>query len=163
MARPTKQQQKNKKISEALSKMTPEALQRLKDAFAIDATVVQACDHAGISERTYYYWVKKNPELLQEFEVYRQKLPFKAKYNIAQQIHAGNISLSQWLLSRKEPEAYSERVKIEHSGQIEQGSATYKEDDDIRRELKEKLRANIQKRWAEKEKLKESQKNENPK
>lgn len=151
MARPTKREQTNKKISQAVSKMTPENLQKLKEAFAIGATVIQACDYADLAERTYYYWIEKNPELLQEFDRYREKLPFKAKYNIAQQIHAGNVALSQWLLSRKEPEAYGETVKLEHSGAIAQDEGVHPEDEELRKEFKKRLMDNIKQRALAKE------------
>jgi hypothetical protein len=43
MARPTKREQTNKKISEAMSKMTAEVVKKLEEAFAMDCTVSEAC------------------------------------------------------------------------------------------------------------------------
>src|SRR3989344_2413831 len=84
VGRPTKQQQKSRRISEAVSKMTSENLQKLKECFAIDASIEEACYYAEISTRTYYNWIKKNPELLQEFERLRQKPVLKARQVVIQ-------------------------------------------------------------------------------
>lgn len=153
MARPTKKELWKQAIAAKVTKLTPEVVKKLLEAFAIDCTVEQACYYAQISERTYYNWVKKNPELLQEFDAMRNALPLKAKHNIAQRIHASDVNLSQWLLERKESNEYGEKVKIEHSGTVD-GDEPHPEDEEIRKELKEKLRANIKKRWREKEESK---------
>ena len=145
MSGTTKRSQINKKIGEGVSKMKPENIQKLKEAFAIDCTIEQACLYAEIAIQTYYNWTKKHPKLLEEFELLREKLPLRAKYNIAQKIEGGEISLSKWLLERKESGKYGEKLKIEHSGQIA-SDVVHPEDEQIRIELKKKLQDNIRRR-----------------
>src|SRR3990167_6476202 len=98
MSRPTNHQQWREAISKGVTKLTPEVVQKLKESFAIGCSVEESCFYAEISERTYYNWIKQNPELLQEFNRMKSKLPLKAKYNIAQSIERGDILLSKWLL-----------------------------------------------------------------
>lgn len=152
MARPTRNQAWRTAIGRKVTKLSPEVVQKLKQAFAIGATVKQACYYAEISERTYYNWVEKNPVLLQEFDAMRERLPLAAKTNIATAIESTkDIGLSKWLVERTEGETYGETVKVQHSGAIGDGDL-HPEDEALRKEYKDKRRANIQKRWQAKEK-----------
>ena len=103
--------------------------------------------------------IKKNPELLQEFERLRQKPVLKARQVVIQGLDNDKHFSFQYLKSKRPTEFLIGKTQVEHSGQIEQVDAAYKEDQELRREFKERLRANIRKRWNEREKLKESQKN----
>lgn len=53
--------------------MTNDKIKKLEDAFAIDASIDEACYYANISHQTYYNWLKKKPELVERFERLRQK------------------------------------------------------------------------------------------
>lgn len=157
MGRPigsTKRSIINKHIGEGVTKMTEEVLKKFDEAFAIDLNIRQACDYADISERTYYSWVAKKPELVQRFDKFRTKLPIKAKYNIASKIHQGDVPLSERYLARKEPNEYGEKLKIEHSGSIAHDDEMHPEDEALRVEFRERLRENLQRRWREKQKQK---------
>jgi len=150
--RPTKEEEMkkrreeiNKLIGYGVSKMNPDNIKKLGEAFAIGATIVQACDYADISPQTYDNWINKNPELLEYFKRMKEKLPLKAKSNIAASIHghgtSGDINLSKWLVERKESAEYAETIKLGEAGEKE-----YKEDEDIVEELHAKLKANLLKR-----------------
>ena len=127
--------------------MTELNVKKLSEAFAIDATIEQACDYADISIPTYHNWVKKNPKLLDTFDRMRQKLPLKAKENIALKIRGeevkGDIPLSKWLLERSENK-YVEKLKINQT--TDDSNESYPEDEALRLEFKERLRQNIIKR-----------------
>jgi len=148
------------RYSSRQTKLTPECVTRLEDAASVQADVKQRCFYANISRQTYYRWIKENPDLSDRLDDLYERLPLKARQNIAQRIEGqstlGDIGLSKWLLERTQKDL---TPKLELSGQIDQGGAS-QEDDQLRQEFKERLRANIHKRWAEKEKLKEIQKNE---
>jgi len=154
MARPTKKEQWIKKISYAVTKLNETNVKKLGEAFAIGATIHEACDYADISPQTYYNWTEKNPKLLDYFNRMREKLPLKAKHNIAQRIHGqpttGDIGLSKWLIERKQPEEYGETVKLAHSGKIEGGLP--QEDKDLIDEFHMKLTENRLKRSKDKAK-----------
>ena len=102
---------------------------------------------------------EKLAELLQEFERLRQKPVLKARQVVIQGLDNDKHFSFQYLKSKRPTEFLIGKTQVEHSRQIEQVDATYKEDQELRREFKERLRANIRKRWNEREKLKESQKN----
>lgn len=153
MGRKSNNQKWREAISKKLTKLTPEVVSKLKDAFAIGATVEQACFYAEISRNTYWKWCKKNPELSDEFSEMKSKLPLAAKHNIATAIHNRDLFHSRWLIERKEPENYGEKLKIEHSGGISTDGSAHPEDEALRIEYKEKLKANIRKRAEERSKL----------
>lgn len=111
--RPTKREIINKKIGAGVSKMSDERIEKLKHAFAIGANIKQACVYADISHDTYYNWIKKNPKLSEEFEKQREKLPLKAKNNIAKGINDGDIPLSERYLAKKEPEEYGNKIQLD--------------------------------------------------
>ncbi len=145
-----------KNIGYAVTKLTVDAVQKLGHAFAIGATIPEACDYADIAPRTYYYWVSKNDELLQYFERMRQKLPLVAKDNIATEIRGnkekgikGDIGLSRWLIERQQPEQYGETLNLKHSGEI---GKTTDEDKEAIDKLHETLKQNMFRRSRERAK-----------
>jgi len=114
MARPTKQQQKNKKISESLSKMTPERIELLREAFLFDSTITEACLYADINCATYYNWKKKNPELFDKLEALRENPVMKAKKTVLDDI--GNPQTAKWLLERKRKADYGNQLDVTTGG-----------------------------------------------
>ena len=150
MGRPTKRAQHNKKIGESVSKMTPEVINKLKEAFAIDPTIKDACAYAEIGETTYYRWMEENPVLREELERMRSRLPLKSHQNIASHIHQGDVGLSKWYLERRRPELFAEKLKIEQTTPDDE--AMDKEDEAILAEYEDKIYKNLQKRMLEKSK-----------
>lgn len=154
MGRPTKKEVWKRNIAYGVTKMTPEVVLKFEQAFAIGATINEACDYADVSPATYYLWVKKYPELLEKFSRMREKLPLKSKENIARRIHGesttGDIGLSKWLIERQQPGEYAETINLKHSGEIHDGVP--QEDKDIIDELHEKLRKNRLNRVVERAK-----------
>ncbi|MBI5732612.1 hypothetical protein HY967_01480 [Candidatus Jorgensenbacteria bacterium] len=151
------------RYSNRQTKLTEECVRKLEEAASVQADVKQRCFYAGISRDTYYRWIKENPDLSDRLDDLYEKLPLKARENIARRISGestlGDIGLSKWLLERTQKDL---TPKLELSGQIDQLGIN-KEDDQLRLELKERLRSNMHKRWEEREKIKEAQQNENPK
>lgn len=115
--RPTKKELWKAAIAYGVTKMSSESVQKLGQAFAIGATVDEACDYADIAPRTFYNWQEKNSDLMQYFSRMRQRLPLKAKTNIAESIHNKDIGLSRWLVERRQPGEYGETIKLDHSGE----------------------------------------------
>ena len=136
------------------TKLTEECVHKLEEAFGIGASVRQACYYANISQSTYYVWVEANPELLDRFEDLKEKLPLKALHNIASRIHGesttGDLGLSKWLLERRMSDEFGEKVKLEHSGEL--GDGTPQEDKEVIAEFHTRLKANRLRRSQEKAK-----------
>jgi hypothetical protein len=96
-----------KKISEAVSKKTPDILQKLEQAFSIDTTIEEACLYAGISPRTYHYWVSNDAELLQRFNTLRLKPILKARQEIVKGIN-GDKHFAMEYMRKKRPMEFGE-------------------------------------------------------
>lgn len=161
MGRPTKKELWRKAIAAGVTKLSEDVIAKLAQAFAIGATVEQASDYADIHPATYYRWMEKYPELCEYFDRMRQRLPLKAKENIAKTIQAGNINDSWRLLEKTESGIYGEKLKLEHSGSMQSDDLVHPEDEALRLEFKERLKDNIRKRWQDKQKNKDK-KDENP-
>ena len=113
----TKRAQINKKISEAMSKMTPETLKKLEEAFAIDCTIDEASLYAGITPKTYYNWIDKDPELLQRFNALRNNPPLKARKTIVESLGDPNHAFRY--MERKRPDEFMPKQKIELNTQAD--------------------------------------------
>lgn len=145
------------------TKFTLEIISKLKDAFAIDANITQACKYAEITTETFYQWLKENPKFSGEITAMREALPLKAKENIARRIHVGDTALSKWLIERKESKEAIDTIRHEHTGSISNEPYTAEDDEDpevkeARENLHNKRRASWQRRAIEKDtRLKELQ------
>lgn len=125
MARPTKREETNRKISEAKSKVTDEVLSLLRQAFAVDATIEEACFYAGISDSTYYRYREKNPEVCSEIERLRLTPILKARQTIVNGLE--HVNTAQWFIERKRADEFATKTKTEHSGKIETEDVTQPE------------------------------------
>lgn len=94
------------------TKMTPEVLKKLEDAYLCDATHLQAARYAGISEPTLHDYKNKHPEFSKRIEDLRGMTTFKAKLNIKKAIDGGDKNDSKWHLERRDPE-YQPKSKQE--------------------------------------------------
>lgn len=150
MARPTKDQAWRDAIGKSVTKLTPDVVTKLKEAFAIRATIEEACNYAEISTRSYYRWVEKNPILSHEFERMRQKLPLAAKANIAASIQTQKSVGDSWkLLEKTNPETYGETLTLRHQGDV---GLTHEDDIKATESYHATLRENLKKRSMEKAK-----------
>jgi len=152
MARPTKKQLWKNAIGAKVTKLTEETVSKLKESFAIGASIEEACYYTEISKSTYYRWVKKNPKLLDELEHMRQRMPLKAKQNIATAIESGDLGKSIWLLERTQPKDYAETLKSEHSGELNVNTDLHEEDAALKLEFRERFKQNVIKRVQEQKK-----------
>ena len=110
MGRPTKRQQINKKIGLGVSKMTQDNINKLKEVFAIDGTIAEACFYANISVQTYYEWTKKNPKLSEEFNALREKPVLKARQTVVRSLDNPDYAFKY--LERKKKDEFSPRQEL---------------------------------------------------
>lgn len=92
------------------SVMTPEIINKLEQAYSIDATDEEACIFAGIGMSTLYDYQKQNPDFSERKRLLKDKLTFKARTNIANEINKGDADLSKWYLERKKKKEFSTQV-----------------------------------------------------
>jgi hypothetical protein len=95
-----------------MTKLTPEVVSKLEEAFAMDCTVTEACLFAGISRTAYYDWINANPELADRFEQLRETPVLKARSTIVKSLD--NVGTSQWYIERKRRNEFA--MRTEHTG-----------------------------------------------
>jgi len=93
------------------SKLIPENVKKLEEAFAFDSTIEEACYYAGISMKTYHNWVNENPELLHRFKELRNRPVLLARQKVVKELETDTKN-AQWYLERKRKGEFSERKEV---------------------------------------------------
>ena len=115
MARPTKRQQTNKKISESMTKDNPDIVRKLEEAFSIDASVEEACYYADISRETYYRWTKENPDLYDKFTRLRNRPILLARQTVVNKLKDSYYN-SMDFLKRKKKLEFGDNMDVTSAG-----------------------------------------------
>jgi hypothetical protein len=92
------------------SKLTPEAIRKLEEVFALDGSIGEACFYADISLQTYYTWMKDNPRLLERFEELRNKPFLKARQTIIRNLDNPHYAFEY--MKRKKRKEFGDGVDI---------------------------------------------------
>ena len=108
------------------SKLTPETQARIVSAVRCGASFKNACVAAGISERTFQRWRQKGEHQGAKTEYRRfwrdltqaEQEGQTARLAIIQEAARNDWRAAAWLLERMDPERFSLRYKIEHSGKV---------------------------------------------
>jgi hypothetical protein len=82
--------------------MTPETLDKLRQAFIIGATKEEACAYAEISKVTLYSYIDKNPDFVNDIEAWQQTPLLKAKATVNKNLD--DAKTAQWYLERRAKE-----------------------------------------------------------
>ena len=85
------------------TKMTPETIDKLRQAFLIGATKEEASGYAGISKVTLYSYIEKHPEFVNEIEKWQNDPILKAKTMVVESLST-DLKNAQWYLERKAKE-----------------------------------------------------------
>lgn len=99
------------------TKMTPEVVQKLEDAFLVGATDLEACVHADIGKSTLYDYCNDNPEFSERKETLKNQPTMKAKLIINRSLDDDDIQTAHKVIDRKEGSKVTQ--SIEHSGAID--------------------------------------------
>ena len=113
MARPTKKSIVAKKISQALSKLTDEAKERLKQVYALDASVAEICSYLNIDQKTLWNWRQKNPELFLELDRLRNQPTLRARRTFVANLDQLDAAIKY--LKAKRKNEFSERTEVENT------------------------------------------------
>ena len=97
------------------TKMTPEVVGKLEQAFAIDATIEEACFYAGIHKDTYYEWKKRYPELSDRVEQLRNTPILAGRQTLATAVKSDAQTALKYL-ERKRKSEFSVKTETELSG-----------------------------------------------
>jgi len=84
------------------TKMTPETVNKLEEAFLLGCTDEEACLFAGISKPTMYAYQNGNEDFLNRKEVLKQNPFLQARRVQMNDLLEGNSTIAQKVLDRKE-------------------------------------------------------------
>lgn len=97
------------------TKMTPEILQKLEEAFCQALPDREACVYAGIAPSTLYAYQERRPEFSERKELLKMTPNIAARKTIVASL--GDVKVAQWWLEKRDPELRP-NSKIEHGGRI---------------------------------------------
>lgn len=97
--------------------ITQEVVRILEDAFCYDATVEEACMHAGISRPSYYEFVKVYPAFSDRVEDLRNA-PFYVIRKKVIQVAEHDADMGLKFLERKKKMEFSTRAEVSHTGEV---------------------------------------------
>lgn len=90
---------------------TPELVTKLEQAFAIDASVEEACSYAEISRNAFYEYLKRNPQFNDRINDLRQRPVLLARQTAIKKIPESYQNAIDYL-KRKRKTEFSERTEL---------------------------------------------------
>lgn len=90
--------------------MTSDVIAKLEQAFAIDATVEEACSYAEISRDAFYDYLKKEPTFSDRIEDLRNRPILKARQTIVKNLEQPEGA--KWYLERKRKNEFAQRQEF---------------------------------------------------
>lgn len=87
------------------TKMTPEVINKLEEAFEWGCTDREACLHAGISPATLYNYCAENEKFLERKELLKESPLIKARRVVVNSLEENNEKTAQWVIEKKEGKA----------------------------------------------------------
>lgn len=90
--------------------MTPEVLEKLRQAFLIGCTDIEACLAANISRATLNNYQNANPDFLDKKEEWKQNPLLKARNTIYNNLD--DKDMARWYAERKNKDEFSSRSEI---------------------------------------------------
>lgn len=98
----------------APTKMTPECLRLLREAFTWGCTDVEACCYADIAPSTLYLYCEKNPEFLELKNKLKEMPMMKARRIINGALDEQDLNTANRVIDRKEGQKIKqETVNVE--------------------------------------------------
>lgn len=97
-------------------KMTSDTIGKLEEAFALGASVKDACVHAHISRDSYYRWLRNEPGLSDRFERLQLEPILRAKKTIVD--HLDDPRIAAWYLERKRRKEYAKNAESVSENEI---------------------------------------------
>lgn len=124
---------------------TPEVLQKLEQAFALDCTDEEACFYADISPSSLYAYQARKPKFLERKQALRLQPILKARMELVRGL-GGNPELSLKYLERKRRDEFSPKQISEIKTDMtfrEEGRLDRESLREIAREYEERFRQEI--------------------
>lgn len=94
------------------TKLTPETIAKLRTAFLMGCSDVEACLYADISKTALYNYQQKNPEFVDKKEQWKEQLTLKARTVIANSLNNKDENTAKWYLERKKKDEFGTRTEV---------------------------------------------------
>jgi len=98
------------------TKLEPETIKKLEEAFAMDCSITEACLFANIRTQTYYNWIKDNPDLKERFDELREN-PFLVARTTINKAIAENPQYAFEYMKRKKRKEFGDNVDVLSGGE----------------------------------------------
>jgi hypothetical protein len=96
------------------TKMTPETVKKLEEAFLMGCSDLEACLFADISKQTLYTYQEKHPEFSDRKKILKENPVMEARKSVLRDMKKdGNLALKY--LERKRKAEFSVKQEYEHS------------------------------------------------
>lgn len=93
------------------SVLTPDAIGKLEQAFAIDCTVEEACSYADISRDAFYDYLKRAPKFSDRIAQLRERPVLAARQRVVKGVNESYVNAMDYLKRKKKLE-FSERQEV---------------------------------------------------
>lgn len=100
------------------TKMTPDTIRKLEEAFALGCTDLEACLFADIGKSTLYDYQDENPEFAERKARLKENPVLLARKSVVEALE-GDPDLALKFLERKKKDEFSVKQVQEHSGKIQ--------------------------------------------
>jgi hypothetical protein len=107
------------------TKMTPETLKKIEEAFLLGCTDLEACLYAGISPPTLYTYQKDNKEFLDRKETLKSNPVMKARKVLLDALDDGDVLTAHKIIERKEGTKIKQELSGVDGAPIETKSITF--------------------------------------
>ncbi len=93
------------------TKMTPETVKKLEEAFAIGASDGEACFYADISRQTLTTYQNENPNFLDRKNALKERPVLLARQTVLKAIESDPLT-ARWYLERRRKAEFSSRQEL---------------------------------------------------
>lgn len=94
------------------TKLTPETILLLEQAFSMGCSDLEACVHANIGKTSLYNFQAEHPEFVERKELLKEKLVLKARSVIANALNNKDENTAKWYLEKKKKNEFGNRTEI---------------------------------------------------
>ena len=93
------------------TKVTPEVVTKLEQAFSMGCTDEEACLFADISRMSLQRYQEAHPSFRDRKALLKQKLVLKARSVIAEALNRKDENTAKWYLERKRKDEFSQKIE----------------------------------------------------
>lgn len=94
------------------TKLTPETIDKLRTAFLMGCSDIEACLYADISKTALYRYQQEHKEFVDQKEQWKEQPVLKARFVVAKAIEDNDKDVAKWYLERKRKDEFSTKNEL---------------------------------------------------